>query len=355
MRINNGTLRIIQNRWDPVVVWLCILAVLVFCMIVLGGITRLTHSGLSMVEWKPFLGFLPPLSEAQWWNKFYQYQTYSEYKLVNYGIELAEFKDIYLLEFMHRFLGRIIAIAFVIPLSFFLYKKRLNQRLIKPLLFVFFLVFLQGALGWYMVKSGLADEPTVSAYRLVAHLGLAVALYGYLISLAYRIHSKSINTSSPRNLGPLVLVSTIYLMILSGGLVAGNHAGLVWNTFPLMGNTLFPAGLFEMSPVWLSVFEDPTTVQFNHRVLAAAILVITLIYIIKRMYFDLSNKKGRYLFIAFIFVLLCQISLGIITLLQHVPLEYAVLHQANAIALFTLAILIFHQSQESILIDKSTQ
>lgn len=330
-------------QWDgAVIAWLAICALLIFSMIVLGGVTRLTNSGLSIVEWEPLMGIIPPLNYQSWLDTFAKYQQFPEYQQVHSTITLSEFKTIYYFEYFHRLLGRIVGLVFIVPLIFFWQKGVLTRWLSSRLIGIFILGGLQGFLGWYMVQSGLVDEPHVSQYRLTVHLGLAVALYGYIVWLATGIYLERLqkNTVEQSMLAGLanLLIVIIYLMILSGGIVAGLDAGLVWNTFPLMGDTFFPPGLYEMSPVWLAAFENMTTAQFNHRLLAYTILIIATLFLV-RVLRGQTGSDLRFTVVAFYVAICCQIALGITTLLFFVPVTLAALHQACAMIVFALVVI----------------
>lgn len=327
---------------DLVSLWLIVCVVFIFMMIVLGGVTRLTHSGLSMVEWKPIMGAIPPLNEQQWIETFDKYQQFPEYQKINQSMNLAEFKSIFYFEYFHRLLGRFIGFIFLIPLLFFWIKGYLEKPILKNLGLIFVLGGAQGLLGWYMVKSGLVDDPHVNHYRLTAHLGLAVLLYGAVIwnALAFYFKDRSVNTYTPRYIINLIvfLPCLIYLMILSGGLVAGTHAGMMWNTFPLMGDTLIPSNSYSATPVWLSALSDPTTIQLNHRMLAYLIFFVAtscLILTVKRA----PNPVFRNCVITFYIAVCCQIALGISTLLQFVPVSLSATHQAVAMVVFALSLI----------------
>jgi cytochrome c oxidase assembly protein subunit 15 len=336
--------------------WLISCALLIYAMIILGGVTRLTHSGLSMVNWEPLMGIIPPLNSEDWHELFLQYQQYPEYKLVNNAISQTEFKSIFYFEYFHRVLGRIVGLAFLIPLIVFWSRGLLTLKFLKRLSVIFLLGAVQGGLGWYMVQSGLIDEPRVSQYRLTAHLGLAVALYGVIVWLATDLYINNLG-SNKRVIHPkksfrtltAILLFLIYCMILSGGFVAGLRAGLIWNTFPLMGESFVPPGLYEMSPIWRAAFEDMTTVQFNHRILAYLIVSLSAILLIVLLRLK-SNSVLKQLIIFLFVMICCQIALGVTTLLQGVPVLVAALHQACAILVFTLALILANFSgQRSIL------
>lgn len=328
-----------------IAIWLLACAAMIYIMILLGGVTRLTHSGLSIVEWKPLIGAIPPLGESDWELLFHKYQQFPEYQKINHGMSLHEFKVIFMYEYLHRLLGRLIGLVFFLPFAFFWIKKRIPPGMTRKLLFMFALGGLQGLLGWYMVMSGLVDNPRVSQYRLAAHLGTAVFIYGYICWIAFQLlESPADLQSSPAGLRyfSYLLSSLIFLMILSGGLVAGTHAGLAFNTFPLMGDRLIPYGLYGMQPAWLSAFEDVTTIQFNHRVFAYSLIVLISAFYTRTIVHQLNRttRIGMHLLLLFLVV---QVGLGITTLLLRVPVALAVAHQAGAVALFTTSLFISHK------------
>ncbi len=321
--------------------WLLTCAVVIFGMILLGGVTRLTDSGLSMVEWRPLMGIIPPLSQQDWQALFIKYQQFPEYQKLNLGMTLAEFKVIFMYEYLHRVLGRIIGLLFFIPFVYFYFTRRISPQLLPKLLLMLFLGGFQGLMGWYMVKSGLVDIPHVSQYRLTSHLGLAIVIYGFIVWTALSLINKT--TNQPSGLGRLacILSGLIFLMILSGGLVAGTRAGYAYSTWPLMGDSFIPAGLYSMSPVWLSAFEDITTIQFNHRIFAyiIAALVVGFSLVALRKNISTSARNGIYIML---FLLLVQITLGISTLIFHVPVAIAAAHQIGAVALLTATLFVSH-------------
>ena len=245
--------------------WLFICAAAVFAMTVLGGVTRLTHSGLSMVDWQPIMGIIPPLSQAEWLATFEAYKQFPEYQKVNLGMDLEGFKRIFWFEYAHRVLGRGIGILFALPFLYFLIKRRIEAGLAWKLVGIFALGGLQGLMGWYMVMSGLVDDPRVSHYRLTAHLGLAVAIFAAILWVAWDIW---FDDERRRRDGPFLLVPIVLAFVIaSGGFVAGTRAGLLFGTWPLMGDSFFPTGLYGAGFL-ASIFEDPVTIQFNHRMLA---------------------------------------------------------------------------------------
>ncbi len=339
-----------QNSNDRVIAgWLLFCAFVIYGMIVLGGVTRLTGSGLSMVEWKPIMGVIPPLNQKEWEETFTKYQQFPEYEKVNRHFDVEEFKKIFIFEYSHRVLGRIIGILFLIPFLYFLFRKRISSDLSPKLWALFVLGGLQGLMGWYMVKSGLVDMPRVSQYRLTAHLGIAVVIYGYMLWVAFDLLFPKVNLQESHGVNQLssfkkfsfALMCIIFLMILSGGLVAGSRAGFVYNTFPLMDGRFIPVGLYNMEPLWRNIFEDLTTVQFNHRIFAYIITLIVIVFFVMGMKRSISRRSKLGL-VAVLITLVVQVILGISALLLIVPVSIAAAHQAGAIALFTAAIFTTH-------------
>lgn len=335
----------IQNR--QIAIWLVICAASIFIMILLGGVTRLTHSGLSMVEWKPLLGTIPPLTETDWLLTFEKYKAFPEYQKINAGMTLSEFKFIFYFEYFHRLLGRLIGVIFFIPFIYFWLRGYITRSLLPKLSMIFLLGGLQGLLGWYMVKSGLIDVPRVSSYRLTAHLGMAVLIYAYILWVVFGLANKpqAAGTSKPVNSlyrYSATVTVIIFIMILSGGLVAGTRAGFAYNTFPLMAGQLVPEGLFFISPFWRNFFENIVTVQFNHRILAYLIFILVSLLCL----WVIRSKKGFHLKVTacvLLALLLIQIGLGISTLINLVPLSLALMHQAGAILLFTTVLYLTYQ------------
>ena len=321
--------------------WLFFCAAMIFGMILLGGVTRLTNSGLSMVDWKPLMGVVPPMSEADWQHMFYKYQQFPEYQKINMGMSLEEFKSIFMYEYLHRVLGRLIGVIFTVPFLFFLVTKRIKAGLTPKLVLMLLGGGFQGLLGWYMVKSGLVDKPDVSQYRLTAHLGAAVLIYSFILWTAFGLVSTK--TKQPIALGRFAytLSGLIFLMILSGGLVAGTKAGFAYPTWPLMGDSFIPAGLYSLAPAWLSAFEDITTIQFNHRIFAYVIVALVLTFAAKTLKADIQGpaRTGVFLLIG---LLLLQVTLGISTLIFYVPVPVAAAHQVGAVALLSASLFVSH-------------
>lgn len=323
-----------------VAAWLLASAAMVAAMVVVGGVTRLTHSGLSMVEWKPLIGALPPLSEGDWQSLFDQYQKTPEYRTVNIGMSLDGFRHIFWWEYFHRLLGRSIGVVFAVPLVWFAAKRMIPRPLAIRLSGLLALGGLQGALGWYMVASGLVDEPRVSPYRLAAHLGLAFAILALMLWIALGLLSPSPAARAPRGLAraALALSALVFVMVLSGAFVAGTRAGFVFNTFPLMGNRLIPEGLFPLTPWWRNPFEHLPLVQLDHRVLAYTITAASVaLWIRCRSARDLP-PRARLAAHALLAALALQLSLGITTLLLVVPVPLAAAHQGGAVVLFSATV-----------------
>jgi len=340
------------DRYGPVAhgnrqvaLWLILVSAMIFAMVVLGGVTRLTHSGLSMTEWKPLTGWLPPLSEAAWLAEFERYKQFPEYLKLNLGMDLAGFKAIFWFEFSHRVLGRSIGLVFLLPFLYFLWRKKIDALLMPKLWLMFILGGLQGALGWWMVSSGLVDRPDVSHYRLTAHLGLAVAIYGYGLWLALGLLFPTFGYLRNRLEGlyrlALALVGVIFVVILSGGMVAGLDAGFAYNTFPTMNGQWLPDGIGMMSPWYLNPFENTITVQFDHRWLATATAAAICFFWFRAVRSDVSPRV-RLVVHLFLGALALQFTLGVVTLLYVVPVPLAVAHQAGAMVLLTAALSAAH-------------
>ena len=329
-----------HRRQRVIGLWLLVIAGMVFAMVVLGGLTRLTESGLSMVEWRPITGWLPPLTETSWQAEFEGYKAYPEYQTVNRGMSREQFKGIYWLEYLHRLWGRLIGVAFAVPLAVFLVRGWIGPRLRSRLVGLLLLGALQGILGWYMVKSGLVERPDVSQYRLAAHLGLALVIYAYALWIAFGLLFAPPAAGPPVRVGAgraFAVVVLIFATMLSGAFVAGLDAGLAYNTFPLMDDELIPAALFAHEPAWLAPFEDITTVQFVHRLLATVTLLAVLAFRASLRGGPLPPlaRGGVDLLTLWVFV---QFGLGVAALLSFLALPIAVLHQASARILWTLAL-----------------
>jgi heme a synthase len=319
--------------------WLYAVAALVLAMVLVGGATRLTESGLSITEWKPVTGVLPPLSENAWQAEFEEYQAIPQFRAINAGMSLDEFKTIYWWEWTHRFLGRVIGVAYLLPFLFFLWRGWVAPSLQPLLWFIFGLGALQGAVGWWMVASGLADRIEVSHYRLAIHLLLASLIYVALVWTARRMSEREgaiIPTRMRVTAGGLLVL--VLAQIYLGALVAGLRAGYAYNTWPLIDGALVPdAGqLFFITPLWRNVFENILTVQFNHRMLAYVIFVVALLHAIDvaRNVKEGAARTGALVLFA---AVVAQMALGVATLIWVVPLPLALAHQSMAMLVLTAA------------------
>ncbi len=323
-----------------IILWLLTGCFLIAAMVIIGGITRMTGSGLSITQWKLVTGIIPPLNEIQWLQEFDEYKLSPQFQKINSHFELADFKNIYWWEYFHRLVGRAIGLVFLIPFLYFLLRKKLERKLIPKLLFVFFLGGLQGFIGWYMVKSGLVDNPYVAHYRLALHLITAFITYGYTLWLALSVMKREeIQTFAfVRNFSFLILL-TVILQIIYGAFVAGTKAGFIYNTFPLMGDSFVPPNMGHLQPAWLNLFENIVTLQFIHRGIA---YLLTLLVIVLWIY-SLKNKLPIVLHKAvqlMLLIVLFQVVLGIITVLNlHLqPVFLGSLHQFGALMVFTVGV-----------------
>jgi cytochrome c oxidase assembly protein subunit 15 len=328
--------------------WLFSLAVMVYVMVVLGGLTRLTGSGLSMTEWQPFT-LLPPVDDAGWHDLFGLYQASPQYRLLNVGMDLAGFKDIFWLEYTHRLWGRLIGLVFLVPVAVFVWRGHLGRTDVPRLLAVFLLGGLQGVLGWLMVKSGLADRPEVSHYRLALHLLAALAIYGALLWSALNFLRPGAARARHGRLGGvegalLILAVLVGLTIAAGALVAGLHAGLIYNSFPLMEGRVLPRSAFNLQPVWLNIFENLALVQFDHRVLAMVtwLAAVSIWWWSRRLPLP---RRARLAVTLVPVVATLQAGLGISTLLLMVPIPLASAHQGGAFLLFGVVLWAAHETR----------
>ncbi len=363
-----------------IAVWLLVCCAMVFATLMIGGITRLTHAGLSIVEWQPLVGALPPLTEAHWQELFAKYQLTPEFRLRNHDMTLAGFQFIFWWEWAHRLSGRLIGLVFFVPYVWFLIRGQLRGPLAWKVLGFFVLGGLQGAMGWYMVKSGLVDDPHVSPYRLAAHLGLAFLIFGLMLWTALGLlqprrrfsavpqenfpetalpnsgfkhflrSDSKLRGISPapapcvpsetftRRLG-VALIALVFLMVLSGALVAGIHAGLAYNTFPLMNGFIVPPETFQLEPLWLNFFSNMATVQLDHRLIAWTLLGVIPWFVWRVRSESPSARPAAALLLVWLGV---QAGLGISTLLLRVPVPLAAAHQAGAMILFGLVLWVNH-------------
>ncbi len=322
--------------------WLLGCAALVFAIIVVGGLTRLTHSGLSIVEWQPLVGAIPPLSQADWEASFAGYKATPEFRLVNFDIDLEGYKRIFWLEYFHRLLGRLIGIVFLLPLLWFVTRGWVRGSLVWRLAAIFLLGAMQGGMGWYMVKSGLVDDPRVSQFRLTAHLGLALVIFGAQLWTAFGLLAAP-EVDAPRTgirgfaLGVALVV---FVMALSGGMVAGIRAGYAYNTFPLMNGQFIPDEILLIEPWYGNFFYNMATVQFVHRSIAwLLMLLVPLLWWKARACAALRRPADLMLC-----VLVAQVALGITTLLLRVPIPIASAHQAGAVFLLAASLWVAHDA-----------
>ena len=326
--------------------WLMLCLLLIFAMVILGGVTRLTGSGLSMVNWHP-TGILPPINHQQWLQQFEQYQQYPEFKLLNRDMSLEGFKSIFWFEYSHRMLGRLIGLVFLLPFIFFWFRKMIRPGLTPRLVVMFLLGGMQGLLGWYMVKSGLVNNPAVSQYRLTAHLMSAILIYAFILWTLFDLVSQrsyrrlaDSAVSGWRKIS-LCLLLLVLITIVSGGFVAGLKAGKIFNTFPLMGGALIPEGIGALSPWYLNPLENLVTVQFDHRWLAMISGMILFVWYLKgRAFFGDSGIQRSFKFVGMMVII--QVTLGIATLLTQVPVVLGAMHQAGALLLLSALLFNIH-------------
>jgi cytochrome c oxidase assembly protein subunit 15 len=329
-----------QNR--AVATWLLICCGLVFTMVVLGGFTRLTGSGLSMVDWRPLMGWLPPMSDAEWQRVFDLYQQSPEFLKVNSHMDVHAFKGIFWLEFLHRLLGRTIGIVFLLPFIFFFAKGYIKAVEWPKYLLMFILGGMQGVLGWYMVKSGLVNMPHVSQYRLTAHLVAAFIIYAYMFWVAMSLLFPTDSSNRhPWFRISLALTGLTAVTIISGGFVAGLKAGKIYNTFPMMGDYWVPPGTMALEPFWRNFFDNMTTVQFDHRILAIVTLCAVIAFWFKARTVDLPTRSKPAVN-ALLHTAVLQVLLGITTLIMSVPVILGATHQGVAMLLFTVSLYILH-------------
>jgi len=322
-------------------IWLATVAALIVAMVLVGGATRLTESGLSIVEWKPVTGALPPLTQDGWTAAFEAYKKIPQYRELNHGMSLGEFKTIFWWEWSHRLLGRVIGMAYLLPFLWFLWRASLGSDLKRRLWIIFGLGGLQGAVGWWMVASGLSERIEVSQYRLAAHLMLALVIYSAIVWTLRRLRPGEAAAVPPRlKITAIVLLGLVYLQLYFGALVAGLRAGRVFNTWPLIDGAFIPdaARLFFEQPWWRNFFDSTLTVQFCHRMLAYTIWIIAILHVIDavRARAGTAAVNGA---LGLAIAVTLQAGLGILTLLHMVPLGLALAHQGVAIIVLTLALL----------------
>jgi heme a synthase len=329
-------------------IWYWSGALLIFLILIIGGITRLTGSGLSMVDWRPIMGIIPPLTESQWQEVFEQYKQFPEYQQINRGMSLPEFQFIFFWEYIHRIAARALGLLFILPFAWFVIKKKFNSTQLKRAVILFVLGFGQALLGWYMVQSGLIEVPRVSPYRLAAHLSLAFVIFGCCVWFALDLRpdqpAEKRDTGELRTWIKLFMVFLV-IQIIWGAFVAGHHAGHVYNTFPKMHQFWFPPELWLMEPMILNVVENMVTVQWIHRVIGT-VLGVMVILIWLRTYQIPTNFTAKKWALALFATLLVQYAAGVFTLIYHVPVWLGVLHQALAMVVFGVALGFYHYLNE---------
>ena len=315
--------------------WLVLVGLLIVAMVVVGGATRITDSGLSITEWQPIHGVVPPLDDAQWQEEFAKYQTTPQFQIINSDMTLEEFKGIYWWEYAHRALGRLIGLVVLVPLVYFWISGRVERPVMPHLVALFVLGALQGIVGWWMVASGLVERTDVSQYRLAIHLTLAFVILAYVTWLAQGLSNLPDEEASPRMrrvAGAIVIL--VLAQVFLGGLVAGTNAGLTYNTWPWMDGALVPPGLFIQSPWWINLFENVATVQFDHRMIAYLLFAVVLAHAIQAWPTEFAGPAN-----AIVFLVVVQVAVGVLTLIFGVPKPLALLHQLGAVLLVIVSVM----------------
>ena len=330
-----------------IALWLFICSAMVFAILVVGGVTRLTHSGLSIVEWKPIVGVIPPLNQSEWDETFEKYKKTPEYQKVNHQMELDEFKGIFFWEYWHRVLGRLIGAVFLLPFLYFWLRRKIDRPLVPKLLGIFVLGGLQGAMGWYMVKSGLVDDPRVSQFRLTAHLSLAFLIFISMMWVALDLLTARLRSTASEALRKLqrtgiMLAILAFYTVVTGGFVAGIRAGKAYNTFPLMNGHILPPESFIIDPWYLNFFNNMALVQFDHRLGAWLLAFLVPWFFLQIRTADVSSR-ARLAATLLLAALAIQISLGIATLLLAVPVALGAAHQGGSMLVFAALIWLNHE------------
>ena len=336
--LEDWRLQLPECRRRAVRVWLWTIAAFTLLVLVIGGVTRLTHSGLSMVDWQPLIGVVPPLNEAQWEATFDRYRQFPEFQQLRRNMTLPEFKFIFFWEYLHRMAARSIGLILAVPFAIFWLRGYLNRPLALRLLALFALGAMQGLMGWLMVKSGLVDRPSVSHYRLAAHLTLAFVIFGYAIWLARDLAARPVRVTMERQVrrvlgwGLAASGALLAAQIVWGAFVAGLKAGLIFNTFPLMDGRVVPAHLFVLDGSTLAFLQNPVAVQWTHRLVGTVLLAFAGVFfvLVRRARPDSLSRR---LNVAFAGLVAAQYALGVLTLLYVVPISLAVPHQALAMAI----------------------
>ena len=335
-----------ENYKNSIFIWLITLTIMVLAIIIIGGLTRLTDSGLSMVDWRPILGTIPPLSNNDWNAVFELYKQTPEYLIVNKNMDINEFKYIFWWEWFHRFFARMIGIVFLLPFIYFAFKKYLSFGLNIRLFFIIILGIIQAVVGWWMVKSGLSNDPYVSAYRLTFHLFNALIIFTMLTwtSMEY-YYSKKINFFSniiSKEFLIFIAILLTFLTIISGGFMAGTHAGQSFNTYPLMNGRIIPEDYFLSDLGIFNMFENTIAINFNHRWMGTLTFVYTFSLFLFFLFTNFS-QISKFIIMSVILTLIIQFFLGILALLSNVYIAYASLHQTNSIILLSTLLISYHQ------------
>jgi len=340
------------SNYKKIAIWLFLLTFLIFLMIIIGGLTRLTESGLSMVDWRPILGIIPPLNNENWLKVFSAYKASPEFIIVNKSMNLDEFKYIFWWEWFHRFFARFIGIVFILPLIFFVVKKAIPKRLFLTLIIIFVFGLFQALVGWWMVKSGLNDNPYVSQYRLTFHLINALIIFAMLFWTALNSSNNKIikfySSSFPETIFFIGII-LLFITIISGGFMAGTNAGQSFNTFPLMNGSIVPEGYIIDDYGLRNIFENTIAINFNHRWIGS----FTFIYILSfTIYLLLSSKIAITIksisLLAVLFFSSLQFFLGILTLLSNVKISFASLHQSNSVLLLASLLFAYYQFKNNV-------
>lgn len=353
-------LQIVETRRAWIRRWFWAVATLTLCVLIVGGATRLTHSGLSMVEWQPILGIVPPTSSADWQHRFEQYKQFPEYQKLRQGMTLHEFKVIFYWEYMHRVLARSIGIVFLVPFLFFLLRGWMPRTLAWRSAGLFGLGAMQGLMGWLMVASGLVDRPSVSHYRLAAHLSLAFIIFGYAVWLAREL---AVNANRPvveraalrrMKRGIAVVGVMLGVQVIYGAFVAGLKAGFFANTFPRMDLYWIHPRMLLYKPVTSNFFMNPVTVQWMHRWIGAALAIAVVVVAGQTLAAKLDARSKR-IALVMIGAVLLQFTLGVLTLLHAVPVPLGVTHQAMAMVLFGIWVTWLHHSHAGVVLEDDAE
>ena len=326
-------------------IWYWSGATLVFLILVIGGITRLTDSGLSMTDWKPIMGSIPPITETQWEEAFDQYKQFPEYKEKISGMELAEFQYIFFWEYLHRMLGRLLGVVFMVPFAWFLIRRKFSRKQFLRSLLLLTLGLGQGLMGWFMVQSGLIDIPEVSHYRLAVHLLLAFIIFGCCIWFALDLRDGNGNESVSGGEFKTwlnIFLAVLLLQVIWGAFTAGLQSGHIYNSFPKMYQFWIPPEMFLTEPLILNFFQNMTTVQWTHRLLGTILGLMVIIMWVRTFILKTTKEDKKWMLALFATVLL-QYGIGVFTLIYHVPIWLGVFHQAMAMVLFGIALRARHQ------------